>query len=261
MNHQSLFNLDLSQRIEYADLNFPDFNPCFSCQLIGNSSVNIDMDIQTIQFETLAQTTFLLRRAENPRARLIILNHGFMSNAERMWDRFIDRLPDDVHLLAANGPYPIPTKLEKSWKVGYSWFFYDNFKETFFIGYDIPKAFAKNLCQKLGFEENLKTIIGFSQGGYAAPHMAEGLNNVDHVIGMGCRFKIRNPKWPDNLIIEAIHGEDDDVVEWAGAQESFQSLPEKHRGQLMVLPKLDHKPNQEMLGQVASWVKNRHHSV
>ena len=120
---------------------------------------------QVAKFQSLTQAGYLLRRAKDPEARLVILNHGFNSSNKKMWDRCADKIPQDCHLLAANGPFPLPVRKDQAWHVGYSWFFYDNFKNEFFVGYDVPKDFIKNLCNHLGFEDNKKTIIGFSQGG------------------------------------------------------------------------------------------------
>ncbi len=215
------------------------------------------MEQQTAKFQSLTQANFLLKKSKKHDARLIILNHGFMSNNEKMWSRLIDQLPEDCHVLAANGPFPIPVKQDNHWKVGYSWFFYNNFKQSYFIGYDVCQDFMKNLCQHLGFHSHKKTIIGYSQGGYAAPHMAETLENVDHVIGIGCRFKINDPQWSSDLLIEAVHGEDDDVVEWSGAQESFAKLPPHHQGRIQGFAGVGHKPSQEMLETVGDWLRVR----
>ena len=46
-----------------------------------------------------------------------------------------------------------------------------------------------NLIKHLDLEDTQKSIIGFSQGGYASPYITENLKNVKHVVGMGCRFK------------------------------------------------------------------------
>lgn len=213
------------------------------------------MDQHSTQFQSLTQAFYLLHQGQ-PQGRVFILNHGFMSNNERMWRRFIHRLPPEANVLAANGPYPIPQKDGEGWKVGYSWFFYDNTTNRYLIDYSICKDFIKNLCQQLGFVDNPKTIIGFSQGGYAAPHMAESLSRVDHVIGIGCRFNIQNPQWPDNLVIEAVHGQEDDVVEWPGAEKSFLALPKSHQGRIKSFKGVAHKPSEEMLDCVAQWAIN-----
>ena len=216
----------------------------------------MDTDQNVAKFQSLVQATYLLRRSDNPEARLVVLNHGFNSNNEVMWKRLINHLPSDCHVLAANAPYPMPTRDGESWKMGYSWFFYNNITDTFFVGYDVPTDYMKNLCQHLGFANNRKTLIGFSQGGYASPHMAEALQNVDHVIGIGCRFRIKNPQWPDGLKIEAVHGENDNTVELAGAEESFKALPDRNRGRFETFAGVGHRPSPEMLEKVGLWIKD-----
>ena len=116
---------------------------------------------KTINIPSLSPASYMLQKGD-PDGRLIILCHGFMSTNQRMWDRFQPRLPKDVNILAPNSPFPIPVKEEQGWKVGYSWFFYDNFKNHYFVGYDICKAYIKSLVEELGFAHNKKTIVGFS---------------------------------------------------------------------------------------------------
>lgn len=208
---------------------------------------------KTLQFNSLVQTQYLFKEG-HPNSRLIILNHGYMSTNLRIWNRFIDRLPEDLNVVAPNGPYPIPTRDGDGWKVGYSWFFYDNATEEFLVGYDIPKDFMKNFVQTLGFENHKKTIIGFSQGGYASVHMAESLKNLDHVIGIGCQFKIKSPRWTEDLRVDALHGESDDIVSIEGARKFFGELPEQNRGHFESFPGVGHKPSVEMLDRATQWV-------
>ena len=86
--------------------------------------------------------------------------------------------------------------------------------------------------------------------------MAHGLKNLRHIVGLGCKFKIDNMSWQNPLKIDALHGEDDDVVDCKGAHELFQKLPDECRGQFMTLSRLGHKPSPKMLDQAAEWVSD-----
>ncbi len=213
---------------------------------------------KVVQFQSLTQGHYLINKEEfaSPKEPIYILLHGFMSTPQKMWERFADRLPEESIVLAPAGPFPLPQREDKSWKVGYSWFFYDNFKDEYFVDYDICQDYIKNLLRKLGLHDHPKTIIGFSQGGYSAVHMAEVLTNVQHVIGMGCRFKIKDPKFSENLVVEAVHGELDDIVEVQGAIESFKNIPENNRGRFKSFKEARHKPTEEMIKTVVQWCES-----
>ena len=207
---------------------------------------------KTIQFNSLTQANYLFREGD-PSRPLFIINHGFMSTNTRMWDRFASRIPQEYSILAPNGPFPVPLKEEKGWKVGYSWFFYDNITKEFLVDYSICKDYLANLVDALNLSSQPKTIIGFSQGGYASVHMAEKTKNVNHVIGMGCQFKINNPQWPKNLRVDAVHGEADDVVSPKLAEKFFSQLPSINKGKFKTFPEVGHKPSTEMLDLVVEW--------
>ena len=213
-------------------------------------------EVETIKFQSLTQASYLLRKKED-KSRVYILCHGFMSKAQWMWHRFIHLLPEDSTVLAVNAPFPIPKRVGEEWKVSYSWYFYDNFEDSFLVDYSICSDFLKNLIINLGLANNPKTIIGFSQGGYASPHVAQELKGVDHIVGIGCRFKVSKPRWNESLRIDGIHGEEDEVVDCSGAEESFLKIPEHHRGHFLKYQGVGHLPSEEMLLKVRDWIFER----
>jgi predicted esterase len=217
------------------------------------------MKQQSLLLQSLHQAQFRLQKGPDESGRLYILNHGYNSSNESVWKMLIDKIPPGSHVLASNAPYPIPTRNDDGWQVGYSWFFYNNFTDSYLIGYDICKDFIKKLCEALGFANNPKTLVGFSQGGYAAPHMATHLRHVDHVIGIGCRFRHHDLPWPENLKLEAVHGEEDHLVECQGAYNSFQKIPETYRGRWHSFPGVGHWPSPEMLKLIGHWLSTPPH--
>ena len=207
------------------------------------------------QFNSLTQASYYLRATE-PQARLYILLHGYMSKAEKMIGQFKDRLPSTANLLIPNGPFPIPIKRTDGYSVGYSWNFFNSKDSTYLVGNEICSDYLKNLVGHLGFVHNPKTVIGFSQGGYVSVHVAKSLRAVDHIIGIGCQFKIDQPNWHEPLLIEGIHGNEDEIVDLKLAQEKFHEIPQKFKGRFEVLNS-KHKPSEEVLNLAGQWATEK----
>ncbi len=212
---------------------------------------------KVIQFQSLTQARYLLKGDIHKNNRVYILNHGFMSTPQKMMDRFEKRLPEESLILAPCGPFPVPVKEENGWRVGYSWYFYDDVNDEYLINYDICQNYMSHLLKEIGLADHKKTIIGFSQGGYSAVHMVEALEHVTHLIGIGCRFKIDQPQFSDNLLVEALHGEDDNTVGIKGARESFLNIPEKNRGRFQGFEGVTHRPSGLLLDTAILWCKER----
>lgn len=203
-------------------------------------------ETQTLDLQCLTKAHYLLQKGD-PEARVYILFHGYTENAEVMWRRFQKRFPENTNIISLSGPFPIPKKVGEGYVMGFSWYFYDFKTGTYFIHYDVCTDYVTKVVNALGFKENKKTLIGFSQGGYAIPHLAEKLENTDHLIGLGCQFIIENPQWPEGLKLDALHGDQDQSVELARAQKLFAQLPEKHQGEFEIFPGVAHGPSNEML--------------
>lgn len=206
----------------------------------------IDLKEQTIDVITRTKASFLLREKEQ-KDHLYILLHGYMSNAQRMWNRFSERFPRDTNLLAINGPYPIPIKKDEGYIMSYSWYFFDPIEKKYFISYDVCTDYTYNVTAQLGYEQSSKTLIGFSQGGYASVHIAKKLLNVQRIIGIGCAFVTDQPTWRGNMQVHALHGEEDDIVSLQHSKEHFDKLPSSNRGVYETFPGVKHKPSDEML--------------
>jgi hypothetical protein len=76
---------------------------------------------------------YILRAPEKPR-ELYLLLHGYALTARSIHDKLVGILPADSAVLAPNGPYPVPEKVEVGYRVGFSWYFSDPFTDEYLIG-------------------------------------------------------------------------------------------------------------------------------
>tara|TARA_Y100001935_G_scaffold162444_1_gene133551 strand:+ start:2556 stop:3398 length:843 start_codon:yes stop_codon:yes gene_type:complete len=205
---------------------------------------------------SLTRLSYHLRKGSDSN-RIYILCHGYLYTGKKMMSWFGSLFPEECTVLAPNGPFPIPVK--KSWGhyVGYSWYFFDMDKKTYFIDYEVCKDYLRNLVVHLGYEKTPCTLIGYSQGGYAAGHMAESLDCVDHLIGVGSQFKINNPKWNSKLIVDGLHGDLDETVDPQVARECFEKLPKSHQGTFSSFPEAAHEPTDEILAKTVQLALER----
>lgn len=193
---------------------------------------------------------FQYRESALSDSRLFLLLHGFQQNGAGMYRRCISALPEDAAVLAPCGPYPLPKRVEGRYSVGYSWYFYDMFRDEYFIDMEVGKAYLRSLLTNLGLQERPTTIIGFSQGGYLAPFFAMEHSSVDQVIGIGCQFldeeidaalKARGHS-AVSFRMDQIHGARDAIVEPENARASHRRLTERGvKGEFHLLPEAEHK--------------------
>ena len=56
---------------------------------------------------------------------VILLLHGYSQAAEKFSETILPIIPPKALVIAANGPFIVPQKIEKDYRIGYSWYFYD----------------------------------------------------------------------------------------------------------------------------------------
>src|SRR4051794_31786006 len=112
---------------------------------------------------------YLYREASQPR-ELVILLHGFQQSGKHMADKLAGCFSEQVSILAPNAPFPLPErKPDGSYRVGFSWYFYNAPMDEYYIDMSVALEYLQGLVLKLGLEKLPKRIVGFSQGGYLAP--------------------------------------------------------------------------------------------
>lgn len=143
---------------------------------------------------------------------LILLLHGYEQRGQTLLDKFAEACPSTARILAPNGPFPLPRKSGNSFKVGYSWYFYDPGQDEYFIDMKTSVRALSSAIDTLGLKSIPKRIVGFSQGGYLAPFVALALKNVKQVIGISCDYLIDELPETLNFRWDGIHGDQDEIV-------------------------------------------------
>lgn len=167
--------------------------------------------------------------------------HGVMERGSRMLRRMHDALPKDSLILAPDGPFPIPTKMKTGYKVRYAWYFYDNIKNIYVIDYEYSSNLLVNLLQALELDSKKLVIIGYSQGGYLAPFVAQKIPQTQYIIGLACVFK-------ENLLSDKIttpftlvHGRQDNMVSYSGSYSNYEIISQyNHKCDFITLENTDH---------------------
>lgn len=189
-------------------------------------------------------------------APFILLLHGFNERAQRIYRKTIEAIPENLTLVVPNAPFPMPRRVHDSagdfYKVGYAWYFYDDLKDQFLIDYSYPSDWLKSLLKSLSLENRPMTIIGYSQGGYLAPFVAQACQNTQKVIGINCRFrddmlKQNPPAYP----LYALHGDQDDKVCPIRAKASFENLKAHgYQGDFKLITGNGHEINQAVCSEL-----------
>jgi predicted esterase len=167
------------------------------------------MQIQRTRIPVDLFADYYLRQPAEPK-RVFLLLHGFEQTAKKIFAKFdpvLSALGQGYVVLAPNGPFPIPKKVDDDhFHLGCSWYFYDASRDEYYMDMEIGVRFLSGLVIHLGLERLPATLIGFSQGGYLAPFAAQAMPQVDHVIGIGCEFLIDELKPSIGFKMDCIQG-------------------------------------------------------
>ncbi len=187
--------------------------------------------------------------------RIILLLHGYKLTGEFLYDSFIKIMPENSLVLAPNGPFIVPIVKKQAFSAGYAWYFFDPLKKHFYINYDPAAQFIKTLLENLNPNNLPVTIIGYSQGGYLAPKVAEVCPNIKSILGVNCVY--RNNKFTFNPDVEyhQINGEIDLIVDPIGAKEEFDKLVELgNKGTFNTLPEEGHKISPRFMDPISKYL-------
>lgn len=190
--------------------------------------------------------SYYLHRAPDSKA-LAILLHGYTDSANSFFQRaFTEHLPS-FNVLAPNAPYPMPVKTPSGYKEKYAWYFSDPRTGFVLVKPEVSVRYLKQLVTELKFDQHEITLVGFSQGGFLAPHLARVLPNVKKIIGVGCAFRLHDYETLDGFSVDAIHGADDDIITLEQAKKTYEELRAARniKGEFHVIPDLKHTMNAE----------------
>jgi len=174
---------------------------------------------------------------------LLILFHGYEDTAAGVLRRSLGdpKLFSEFEILAPNGLFPVPVRVEGGFKQTHAWYFADFSKKQILIPPQVAAAGVARLIEKLKLQDRPKILIGFSQGGFFLPFVLPGLQNVKKLIGIAAGYRVTD--YPQNLAasVDAFHGSEDKIISMAGAKEGFEKLALINpKGQFFPFPGLGH---------------------
>lgn len=178
-----------------------------------------------------AQTPVDYQRFGNLNSQnIILLLHGYAQNTWEITQSFksiIDNKDLDCQWIIPNGIFPMPKVRANEVIYRFAWYFYNQFEQKYFIDFTYPTHVLQGLIASLFSEEYKLTVIGYSQGGYLAPFVAQSMNNVKNVIAINSNFRfdmMDRDKFHFNL--HHIHGDKDVIVDYKNACHSLEKLKE-----------------------------------
>lgn len=176
-----------------------------------------------------------------------LLLHGYLLDGEYMFNKIGKHLPKDSLIIAPNGPFTVPFKKGEEYLPKYAWYFYDPNKKTFYINYEPAAEYVKKVLKLYNPDSKPVTVIGYSQGGYLSPKVAEVVDEVKEVIGLACVFRT-NKFTQKDIPYHQVHGNIDIAVEFSNALEEYAKMKEKGNiGKFIELDEVGHKINDEFI--------------
>jgi predicted esterase len=160
--------------------------------------------------------------------RLILLLHGYSQSGDKILGKLEEALPDNSYIVAPSGPFPVPKPVGDTYKPGFSWYFYESERDEYFLDMSIATDYLLKFLNSFSVKLPLREIIGYSQGGYLAPFVAQKIPSVEKVIGISCEFLEPELLGEISFEMHAVHGENDIVVDGKNSLNSFSKL--KNRG-------------------------------
>ncbi len=192
--------------------------------------------MKTINLPLHLDCQFHTNECEDPK-RIYLLLHGYMLDGKFMIDTLKQYLPNDALIISPNAPFLIPHKKGDTFFARYSWYFLEPKEKKFFVGLEPAARFLSDLLDQFNKELPV-TIIGYSQGGFLAPKVAQLCQRVDKVIGLACIFRNKYFEKRD-ITYSQVHSVEDGIVSPEEAQTQFEMLNSK--GEFIKIDKIGHK--------------------
>ncbi len=206
---------------------------------------------------------------QNMGERIFLLLHGYCETGDKIYHCLIDTLPSGNLIVAPNGLYPIPKsfplekrKSSEDLLQGHAWYFYDATKDHFLIDYDIPAHYLSSFLHQINPKNLPVTLIGYSQGGYLCPFVAQKYSKIDHIIGINCSYRVDKLDTLSKVRIDSINGDCDLVVDPQKAKERHQKLILKGcSGKFNLIENEAHKLTPVLVNMVKELVKQFNESL
>ncbi len=198
-------------------------------------------------------------RLDSKAKRNYLILHGFYENSSLIKSKLEHLIPKESNLLIPNACFPLPKRRSPAkgggWDLYFSWYFFDESSQSFYVEYDFPAGILEKMIKELNLDKLPLTIIGYSQGGYLSPFVAERLPNCDQVIGIGCSYKYNMLSEANHYKIEGIHGRIDDKVDPKNAGECFSKLNSEIKGEFHMLENEGHDLSEHFYNKISLILK------
>ncbi len=170
---------------------------------------------------------------KNSSKKLVVGLHGFGQNYKYMY-RSLKHL-DDVDLLCPNAPFALPPNNDTKLGIGFSWYHYNIKKNEYIVSMENSINYLFSLINSLEKLYEEIYFVGFSQGAYLAPFVANKIKNVSKLFLIAGRIKDEDlfDTYPWELI--QIHGKEDNIVEYDNSLNSFNNFVKLNKGQFITL--------------------------
>lgn len=178
----------------------------------------------------------------------VLLLHGFLQTASGFYKKTQSAFSQSQRCVAIQAPFPVFRQRTGRYDVGYSWFFYDAASDTYLVTRDFGIQYCLEAIKRMGWKDSITQVVGYSQGGYVAPFLANHLPSVQQVTGVHCRFRHEDLGKPLGYTLNQIHGDDDQVVDPVKSKNSHSIIMEAgNRGQFYLLPETGHEISESVI--------------
>ena len=183
-----------------------------------------------------------IRRVPRPR-ELILLLHGYEQTGPGFLARVEKALPRNAIILAPNAPYPVRHCVGNRLSLGFSWYFFEpHHRDDYYVPRDLSIQYLKKLIASLGYSRLPKRIVGYSQGGYISPFVAQELSRVKQIVGINCRFLADEFRGKPRFRMDAIHGAKDKIVDAKLSEKAFAAFKARGvTGEFHIMKGLGHR--------------------
>lgn len=174
--------------------------------------------------------------------RIYVLLHGYLQDGTFILDKLSEFIPDGSLILSPNGPFTVPVKKNDTFLPKYAWYFFDSISKRYYVDFNPAAHYICELLHKFNAEKLPVTVIGYSQGGYLAPKLAELIEQVDNVIGVACCFRNEKFSFNKRFRLNQVNSYDDLIVDFKGALSEFnETLKMGNKGLFLKLNGTGHR--------------------
>lgn len=186
----------------------------------------------------------------------VLVLHGFGDRADSARKRLLG--PDPIPawtIFSPNGLFPYPVDRGQGFKGAYAWYFRDLQSGSEMISPEFAAESLLKLMEHLKLLDRNWTILGFSQGGFFAPHLVRAGLVAERLICVGSGFRPEAYKGISLKKVSAIHGADDVVISARHSKADYEKLAALGiEGQFVEFPGLGHTMNDESRALLRNWL-------